>query len=165
MIGAVLMGGKGRRLGGDKPWLKVNGRPIVEWAAEMLRRVGCEEVYAVSPRRDERWDGPWLRDGGGSGPMAGVRAVFRKFQDEVVCVTSCDVVFDPRTFREAAEPPCHTRGTLFPFLVRAEGSPEHSTVRGFLRDMGSTGLEVPATDLDEPEDLPRYRSMLSRIVE
>ncbi|WP_157665937.1 MULTISPECIES: molybdenum cofactor guanylyltransferase [unclassified Methanopyrus] len=163
MIGAVLMGGKGQRLGGDKPWLTVNGRPIVEWAAKMLRKIGCEEVYAVSPRRDGRWDGPWLRDSKGSGPMAGVRAVFREFPNEIVCVTSCDVVFDPRMFREVAEPPCHTRETLFPFLVHAEDAPEHRTVRGFLKNIGSKELEVPATDLDKLEDLPRYRALLSRI--
>ncbi|MHC1581153.1 MAG: molybdenum cofactor guanylyltransferase [Methanopyraceae archaeon] len=164
MIGAVLIGGRGRRIGGDKPWVTVEGRPLVEWAVRLLRRVGCEEVYAVAPVRDARWDGPVIRDEG-VGPAGGVRAVLRAFDGELVCVTACDVAFDPEAFARCDPVPRHVRGTLFPMLLRADGrAPRARSVRGLLRRLGSTGVEVPAVDADRPEDLRSYRALLRRVI-
>ncbi|MHC1581358.1 MAG: molybdenum cofactor guanylyltransferase [Methanopyraceae archaeon] len=162
MIGAVLIGGRGRRIGGDKPWVVVEGRPLVEWATRLLRRVGCERVYAVAPVRDARWDGPTIRDSGG-GPADGIRAVLEAFPGELVCVTACDVVFDPEAFSRCDPVPRHVKGTLFPMLLRAEEVPRAESVRELLDRLGSVGVEVPAVDADRPEDLPRYRALLRRV--
>jgi molybdopterin-guanine dinucleotide biosynthesis protein A len=65
MIGAVLAGGRGRRLGGSKPGVQLAGRPLASYAAAALAGV-CERVALVSkPNCElpqlpgiERWDEP-----------------------------------------------------------------------------------------------------------
>lgn len=65
MIGALLAGGRGRRMGGGKPARELAGRPLVAWPAEALREA-CERVVVVAkaatelPALDgvERWDEP-----------------------------------------------------------------------------------------------------------
>jgi molybdenum cofactor guanylyltransferase len=65
MIGAVLAGGRGRRLGGAKPAVELAGRPLASYAAAALAGV-CERVALVSKPHSElpdlpgveRWDEP-----------------------------------------------------------------------------------------------------------
>ena len=65
MIGAVLAGGRGRRLGGGKPGAELLGRPLASYPAAALASA-CERVAVVCkpstelPRlpRIERWDEP-----------------------------------------------------------------------------------------------------------
>ena len=66
MIGAVLAGGEGRRLGsGSKAAAQLAGRPLVEYPLEALADV-CERVAVVCKRGTclpeltgvERWDEP-----------------------------------------------------------------------------------------------------------
>jgi molybdopterin-guanine dinucleotide biosynthesis protein A len=65
MIGAVLAGGRGRRLGGSKPAVQLAGRPLASYAAAALAGV-CERVALVSKPHSElpdlpgveRWDEP-----------------------------------------------------------------------------------------------------------
>ena len=66
MIGAVLAGGAGRRLGrGSKAAVEVRGRPLISWPLAALEAV-CERVAVVCkpdtelPSLDgaERWDEP-----------------------------------------------------------------------------------------------------------
>jgi molybdopterin-guanine dinucleotide biosynthesis protein A len=48
-VGAVLAGGLGRRIGGDKAIVELEGRPLVLYAVEALREV-CDEVVVVAKR-------------------------------------------------------------------------------------------------------------------
>jgi molybdopterin-guanine dinucleotide biosynthesis protein A len=65
VIGAVLAGGAGRRLGGDKPVALLGGRPLISYPLAALAAV-CERVAVVCkpatvlPELDgvERWDEP-----------------------------------------------------------------------------------------------------------
>lgn len=68
MIGAILAGGAGRRLGGlSKARIELDGRPLVEHVAEALR-AQCEQVAVVCKAETElpdlpeleRWDEPDL---------------------------------------------------------------------------------------------------------
>src|SRR5918996_244350 len=36
VIGAILAGGRGRRMGGDKPGRELGGRPLIAWPADAL---------------------------------------------------------------------------------------------------------------------------------
>jgi molybdenum cofactor guanylyltransferase len=65
VIGAILAGGRGRRIGGGKPARELGGRPLVAWPAEALAEA-CDRVVVVA-KRDvelpplpgvERWDEP-----------------------------------------------------------------------------------------------------------
>jgi molybdenum cofactor guanylyltransferase len=65
VIGAVLAGGAGRRLGGDKPGVLLAGRPLVSYPltalAEVCERVAvvCKRATMLPPLGDvERWEEP-----------------------------------------------------------------------------------------------------------
>jgi molybdopterin-guanine dinucleotide biosynthesis protein A len=65
VIGAILAGGRGRRMGGRKPARELAGRPLLAWPAEALGKA-CERVVVVAkaglelPELPgvERWDEP-----------------------------------------------------------------------------------------------------------
>src|SRR4051812_24343233 len=65
MIGVILAGGLGRRMGGAKPMRELNGRPLAAYPAAVLAAT-CERVAIVAkhdsdlPDLDgvERWDEP-----------------------------------------------------------------------------------------------------------
>src|SRR4051794_3867329 len=57
MIGAVLAGGRGRRLGGSKPAVQLAGRPLAFYAAAALAGV-CDRVALVSKPHSELPDLP-----------------------------------------------------------------------------------------------------------
>jgi molybdopterin-guanine dinucleotide biosynthesis protein A len=65
VVGAVLAGGAGRRLGGRKATALLGGRPLAAWPAEALGEV-CDRVAVVAKARTrlpelpgtERWDEP-----------------------------------------------------------------------------------------------------------
>ena len=49
MIGAVLAGGAGRRMGGDKPRRMCAGRPLIAWAVAATRAVVPAVVVVAKP--------------------------------------------------------------------------------------------------------------------
>jgi molybdopterin-guanine dinucleotide biosynthesis protein A len=65
MIGAILAGGRGRRMGGDKPARTLAGRPLIAWPAAALAEA-CGRVVVVAKAATElpalpgieRWDEP-----------------------------------------------------------------------------------------------------------
>ena len=96
MIGAVLAGGAGRRLGaGSKPGVEIAGRPLISYPAAALKEV-CDRVAVVCkpgtglPRLDgvARWDEPELP----RHPLAGIVHALEK-ADEAVLVCAADMPF------------------------------------------------------------------------
>jgi molybdenum cofactor guanylyltransferase len=65
VIGVILAGGRGRRMGGDKPSRQLAGRPLIAYPAAALAAV-CDPVVVVAKRATtlpplgdvERWDEP-----------------------------------------------------------------------------------------------------------
>ena len=75
--GAVLIGGRSRRMGRDKASLPgPDGTPLAVRVAETLRTAGATEVFAIGGARAPAWEAPaWLPDlRGGAGPLAGLEA-------------------------------------------------------------------------------------------
>jgi molybdopterin-guanine dinucleotide biosynthesis protein A len=65
MVGAVLAGGRGRRLGGSKPAAQLAGRPLASYAAAALAGVCDRVVLLCKPGAElpevpgtERWEEP-----------------------------------------------------------------------------------------------------------
>lgn len=65
MIGAILAGGRGRRMGGGKPARELAGRPLMAWPAAALAEVCTRVVVVAKPSTElpelpgvERWDEP-----------------------------------------------------------------------------------------------------------
>ena len=82
MIGVLLAGGQGRRLGGDKAWVRVGGRTLAERVLEPLREV-CDTVV-VSCRMETALpplpgvDEAWVQREAAGGPAAGIASALRE---------------------------------------------------------------------------------------
>jgi molybdopterin-guanine dinucleotide biosynthesis protein A len=102
--GAILAGGRGRRMGGaDKGWILWQGRPLVEQVAERLRpQVG--RLLISANRNLERYAALGAavvadeRAGQGefAGPLAGMLAVLRQARGDWVAFVPCDAPALPR---------------------------------------------------------------------
>ena len=97
IIGAVLAGGRGRRIGRDKAMVELDGRPLISYPVGALRSAGLDVVVAlrggqevpagledVSVVRDEFED---------AGPLGGLHALLKWMPGEWVLVVSCDQPF------------------------------------------------------------------------
>jgi molybdopterin-guanine dinucleotide biosynthesis protein A len=76
-VGVILAGGAGRRIGGDKAFARLAGRPLVAHVIDRLAPQ-CREL-AVNAAPDPRLEGfglPVVPDaaGGGQGPLSGILA-------------------------------------------------------------------------------------------
>lgn len=91
--GVVLCGGTGRRMGGDKALLPVDGQPLVDRVVARLRQVCAPVVLAVGddPRRlADRADGVVCDEPPGAGPLAGIAAGLAAAGSEAVAVCAVD---------------------------------------------------------------------------
>ena len=97
VVGAVLAGGRGRRMGSDKLSLEVDGRTLIRHAVDALRSAGLDVVLVLRPQqpvpltahtaaivRDEVED---------TGPLAGFQALLRWLSLEWALVVACDQPF------------------------------------------------------------------------
>ena len=97
VIGAVLCGGHGRRMGSDKLSLEIGGRTLAARAVDALHLAGLDVVLVLRPRqpaplmarttaivRDEIQD---------AGPMGGLHALLRWLPTEWTLVVPCDQPF------------------------------------------------------------------------
>ncbi|WP_168387112.1 NTP transferase domain-containing protein, partial [Microbacterium sp. K41] len=61
--GIVLVGGRGRRMGGAvKPLLKIGGETLLARTLRALDRAGAAPVYAVGPVLDAAAEVRWVRE-------------------------------------------------------------------------------------------------------
>jgi molybdenum cofactor guanylyltransferase len=92
--GAVLTGGQSRRMGSDKAFVRVHGRPMALIAAAALRDGGAADVVAVGGDKTglEALGLRWIPDGG-EGPLDGLVAALRDGPTDVVVVLACDLPF------------------------------------------------------------------------
>src|SRR3954447_6439712 len=89
ILGAVLVGGKSRRMGRDKALIEIDGRPLVERVADVLVASGCAPVVAIGPAessaRIEHVDDLWP----GAGPLGGVLTALSLASPAIV--VACDL--------------------------------------------------------------------------
>ena len=95
LSGAVLAGGASKRMGRDKAFVEVAGKPLFEGAVHALIDAGAAEVVVVGG------DSHAIRSRGftylpdiwpGEGPLGGIITALRAADSEVVGVLSCDLV-------------------------------------------------------------------------
>lgn len=109
-IGAVLAGGRGRRMGGDKASLEVGGRTLVRRAVDALAQAGLEAVLVLRADQAvpaEAGSDPVLRDQvADAGPLAGLHAVLDWLTEDWTLVVACDQPFlTPELLRGLTEQP------------------------------------------------------------
>jgi molybdopterin-guanine dinucleotide biosynthesis protein A len=100
-IGAVLAGGGGRRIGGDKAMVELEGRPLVHYPLNVLRAV-LDEVAVVAkqstvlPGLDVEI-AIWLEPEEPRHPLAGVVHALRCARGQPVVVVAGDMPFVTRS--------------------------------------------------------------------
>jgi molybdopterin-guanine dinucleotide biosynthesis protein A len=95
MDGAILAGGKSRRMGRPKPFVELGGRPLISWVLESLQPV-CREVFIVADQVE-----PYIFLGcrvvqdciPDRGPIGGVYTALSSTSERQVFVTGCDTPF------------------------------------------------------------------------
>lgn len=92
--GAVLCGGRSRRMGTDKAFVEIEGVPMVERVAIALEAGRCEPVVLVGGDAVllSRFGRAAITDDfPGQGPVGGLVTALRSVEAAVVVVASCDL--------------------------------------------------------------------------
>ncbi len=97
VIGAVLAGGRGRRIGGDKPLLEVGGQTLVRRAVDSLRLAGLDVTLVLRAHQPVPLTAHTfaiVRDEvENAGPLGGLHALLRWLPMEWTLVVPCDQPF------------------------------------------------------------------------
>lgn len=90
----ILAGGRSRRMGRDKAWLRFEGKSLLERAVETVRTLGLEEIF-ISGRGDQDYSAfqcPVLLDAeSGLGPISGIEAAMRETHSGLLLVLPVDL--------------------------------------------------------------------------
>lgn len=98
--GAILAGGRGQRMGGaDKGLMPFLGRPLISHVIEILRPQ-VERIIVSANRNQDRYAQLGVpvvsdREGGFSGPLAGVARVLEELTAPYVMIVPCDMPLLP----------------------------------------------------------------------
>lgn len=180
MIGAVLAGGEGRRLGApSKAMAPLAGRPLISYPLEAMRQV-CERTVVVckpdtslpSLPAVERWDEPDEP----RHPLTGIVHALERAQTEVL-VCAADMPFvTPETFRALTEPAdtaavvATNGGTLTPVLAlyrpaaleRLREAGEGEALKRTVERLEPATVELSeATSVNTPEDFAAAEARLT----
>lgn len=103
-VGAVLAGGLGRRIGGDKAVVELEGRPLIRYVLETLHEV-CDDVVVVA-KRDTMLPGLrgqaalWIEPDEPRHPLTGVAHALRLAAGRAVLAVAVDLpLIDAATLR------------------------------------------------------------------
>ena len=100
IVVAVLAGGKGSRIGGSKPLVRLGGRTLIERAYKRAGEWSNTSIIAVrSPEQLGEYQFPWIADAAGiDGPLAGLAAALewacRQGGKDLLTIP-CDMPFLP----------------------------------------------------------------------
>jgi molybdopterin-guanine dinucleotide biosynthesis protein A/HD superfamily phosphodiesterase len=91
----ILAGGQGKRLTPDKPLLAIDGRPIIERAAEVVRPLFKEVLLVTNtPEKYAFLDLPHAADERpGCGPLMGIYSGLKRIRHEAAFVCAADMPF------------------------------------------------------------------------
>lgn len=98
MTGIVLAGGENRRMGTDKAFLAVGGKPMIEHILGVLRRLFPRIIIVTnSPERYSAYHAAVVRDVlDVRGPLTGIYTGLMHSSDEYNFIVACDMPFlDP----------------------------------------------------------------------
>ena len=126
VTGIVLAGGKSTRMGQDKAWVELAGRPLALWVLDALRAVTDQQlVVARDPGRLEKLGAPVVIDRfAARGPLSGIHAGLKSATTDLCLVVACDMPL--------------VRPTLLAQIAAAVG-PAHAAVP-YLGDCGLPDL-------------------------
>src|SRR4051794_28956460 len=125
MVGVVLAGGAGRRMGGGKAIAMLAGRPLIVWAIDALRAAGLDRL-AVAAKPDTGLPPldaeVWREPAEPRHPLAGVTHALDRARDDVLTLPVDLPLVPPEVLRRlaAAEGVAVVRagGRLHPLVAR-----------------------------------------------
>ncbi|MEM6683502.1 MAG: molybdenum cofactor guanylyltransferase [Pseudomonadota bacterium] len=101
MLGIILAGGKGRRMGGDKPQRELAGRPLIAWVIDALMPQVDQLMISGDHKQLEPFNLPLLGDAAHlKGPAAGLISALNQARNigaKGLLVVPCDMPFLPQT--------------------------------------------------------------------
>jgi molybdopterin-guanine dinucleotide biosynthesis protein A len=186
-VGAILAGGRGRRIGGEKATVELGGRPLLEWSLGTLRAVLGEVIVVTKP--DTKLPAlpgviVWREPAEPQHPLMGIVAALRAARGRAVLVCAADIPFvSVATLRELAEVDAAGAaavvaaeggsGALQPLLARYEASAlpeleaavgEGAPLRATVEALGVARFQVEDAvelfNVNTREDLARAEQML-----
>lgn len=90
----LLAGGQSRRMGRDKAFLEIDGRPLWQRQLRLLRALAPQEVFLAGPERAE-WNGEEceiIADAQpGAGPLGGLVAALRRASTPLLLALAIDL--------------------------------------------------------------------------
>jgi molybdopterin-guanine dinucleotide biosynthesis protein A len=185
MVGVVLAGGAGRRLGGDKAVVGVAGRPLLDYPLQVLRRA-VEEVAVVAKHDTVLPSLPpgvslWLEDAEPRHPLCGILCALRNAQGPVLVVAADMPLVDADLLAALIRAPLggapalvpRAAGRLQPLCARYEPAAA-AALQDFVHDapvtdavlgIGPAILEWPHEqvffNVNRPEDVLQAASLLA----
>ena len=186
-IGAVLAGGRGTRLGGEKARVQLAGRPLIAWPLAALRAV-LEDVVVVAKAATALPDlagaEVWTEPDEPAHPRAGIVHALQEAGGRGVVICAADMpLVTPGLLRRLASEPAQgapavvprAGGRLQPLLARYEPS-ALASLRGVARPADPLSelvaaleprvLELPDArpflNVNTPADLAAAAQFLSR---
>lgn len=121
LIGVLLAGGEGRRLGGEKAWVEIGGRTMAELALEPLSAV--VETVVVSCRMGTTLpplpgvDEAWVQREDAGGPVAGLASALREARGRPILALGISLpLMTEQALRELVDFPAHGRPAVIPAL-------------------------------------------------
>ncbi|HEX6391629.1 MAG TPA: molybdenum cofactor guanylyltransferase [Solirubrobacteraceae bacterium] len=185
VLGAVLAGGLGRRIGGDKALVALEGRPLLSWPLAALRAAGIEEVAVVAKRETALPPGltVWLEPDEPRHPLTGLVHALRGARGRAVLACAADLaLLDEATVRRVLAAAQHgdvavvpsAGGRLQP-LCALYAPAALEALQHFDPRMSLTAAvealgprvapfddETPFFNVNSPEDLLQASALLSR---
>lgn len=90
----ILAGGKSSRMGRDKAWIEIDGRPLLEWQIECARRAGAREILISGRARVDysAFGCPVLTDKFEDvGPLAGIARALVAVREPLLLALAVDM--------------------------------------------------------------------------
>jgi molybdopterin-guanine dinucleotide biosynthesis protein A len=186
-VGVVLAGGLGRRLGGPKATVRLNGQPLITYSLRAVQKaLGGAVVVAKADSELPSLPGVevWMEPAQPRHPLVGIVHALSLAEGRAVLVCACDLpLVDPDLVRQIAGAEAGEGmavvawavGRMQPLLARYEpealepltaalGS-EGRSVRDTVADLGARAYEVSDPDVlfnvNTPEDLLQAGALLA----
>jgi molybdopterin-guanine dinucleotide biosynthesis protein A len=182
-IGAVLAGGRSRRMGGAKATAQLGGRPLLAWPLEALR-AALVDVVVVAKRSTplpELDVAVWIEPDEPRHPRAGIVHALERAEGRPVlaCAADLPLVSAPlvRTIAGADGTPAvvpRAGGRLQPLLARYDpaaleplrAAPADEPLTATVEALGPRVLEMPDAapffNVNTPEDLAAVAQRIAR---
>lgn len=94
VTGIILAGGQSKRMGTNKAFVRLNGKPLIDYALDALNKVTPNVILSAGTESLNYKNLPAVKDVfPGCGPMGGIYSALRFSNTELNLVLSCDMPF------------------------------------------------------------------------